>query len=433
MSDNDQRNGTTVPGTKVWPDETGRAADPDDRPTQRPTQVYRDNGAQGTMPFDEAQPLRGARWERANLDPDTFVRERYRVERDLGLGGGESEIYLCQDEHLPSNHADRQVVLKLYRTDLAPKPEVRDVISNLKSPNLIRILNMGIWDGRFFEVLEYCRGGSMADHMPYTTEALMDVLDQIVEGLDYCHQQGIIHRDIKPTNLLFRDAARTDMVITDFGISSYLRKWQEGGPDRTHTQTARRHTLDYAAPELFSDEEVSRKTDYYALGITVVHLLDGQSPVAGWNMERIIAAHTQNQVPIPKSLQPKAKRLVVGLTQRDPENRWGLSQYQQWRNDETVTDEQGRPWQHRSVNLAGHRPFAYYKKATSLEDLAHSLDQFDAKRHLVNGNIRHWVAEFDTRVADEIEKLEKSVERDPDRAIRKLRYLLDKNIGLVID
>jgi hypothetical protein len=423
MTDNDQRNDTTVPGTKVWPDATGRAADPDDSPAQRPTQIYRDEGAQGTMPFDEAQPLRGARWERANLEPGTFVRERYRIERDLGLGGGESEIYLCQDEHMPGGHADRQVVLKLYRTDLAPKPEVLGIISNLTSPNLIRILDMGVWDGRFFEVLEYCRGGSMADNMPYATDALMDVLDQIVEGLDYCHQQGIIHRDIKPTNLLYRDTGRTDLVLTDFGISSYLRKWQVGGPDHTVTGTLGRRTLDYSAPELFGEGRVGFKTDYYGLGITLIHLLKGQSPFAGWTTERVTFAHTLNQIPIPNDLDNAFQSLIVGLTQRDPSNRWGFSQYRQWRNGAEIKRDDGRPWQHRPyANVGG---FPYCPAATTPEELAWKLDEFDAVEALTAGHIDYWVMNFDREKAKKIRELNKNYEKNPWLTMKQLAWYLD--------
>ncbi|CRI67737.1 putative Calcium/calmodulin-dependent protein kinase [Thiocapsa sp. KS1] len=413
-----------ISGTRGWPPGEGTAT------------PARPEGSQGTRPFPgfdpaaappfDAEPLRNA-----SLQSGAFVAGRYRVERNLGLGGGESEIYLCLDEHLPAEHRDRQVVLKLYKTSLAPKKEVLDAIRNLSHPDLIRVLDLGVWaDGRFFEVLEYCRGGSMADTMPYPVGDLVDALDQIVNALDYCHHQlGIIHRDIKPNNLLFRDASRTDLVLTDFGISSYLRQWQKGGLDRTHTSTAGRHTLDYAAPELFGQDEVSPKTDYYGLGITLIHLLTGRSPFEGLREETVVLRHVSNQIPLPEHLDQRLELLLRGLTQRTPENRWGYRQIRQWRQGTEILDDQGRPWIHRP-HL--DRPFPYFTRAKTPAELAHCLDQFDAARRMASHHISYWVAEFDPALAEEIEKLEKTVEKNPALAVKKLGWLLDPELPLTL-
>lgn len=430
MSRNDDSDRTKVTGTRVWSNTThhdvpGTRAAPESRQgmdwigkdSAQPTRQYSDTGAVGQN-FAHA------------LQPGTFVDERYRIEKNLAANGGESELYLCRDEHLPGTHPDHQVVLKIYKPTLAPKQEVLNAIRNIAHPDLIRILDKGTWNERFYEVLEYCRGGSMADCMPYPINALPGALDQIVAGLDYCHSQGIIHRDVKPNNLLYRDTARTDLVLTDFGISSYLRKWQVGGPDRTRTDSAGRHTLDYTAPELFGQDEVSPKTDYYGLGITLMHLLTGRSPFAGWRDEQVIAAHVSNSIPMPNGLDAAFAQLLRGLTQRKPENRWGIGQFRQWRDGKAVTNDQGRPWQHQAYV---ERPFPYYKTATSLAGLASSLDQFDAARRLVDGSIRHWVADFDDALADKIAELEKTVEKNPGLAVKRLGWLLDPDLPLIID
>lgn len=430
MSQHSNDNHSKVTGTKVW-SSTSRLDAPDARlapgssqdldsivrAIPEATRAYADPGAPG-LTFAHG------------LQPGAFVKERYRILSHLAEHGGESELYLCEDEHLPDTHPDRQVVLKLYKPSLAPKQEVLNAIRNLAHPDLIRILDKGTWYERFYEVLEYCRGGSMADAMPYRLEALLGGLDQIVAGLDYCHCQGIIHRDVKPNNLLYRDPARTDLVLADFGISSYLRKWQDGGPDRTRTGSAGRHTLDYTAPELFGQDEVSPKTDYYGLGITLMHLLTGHSPFEGWRDEQVIAAHVSNTIPLPTGIDAKFGHLLRGLTQRKPENRWGIGQFRQWRDGKAVTNDQGRPWQHQAYV---ERPYPYYKQATTLTELARSLDQFDAARRLVDGSIRHWVADFDDTLADRIAELEKTVEKNPALAVKRLGWLLDPDLPLIID
>lgn len=373
------------------------------------------------------------------LAPDTYVGERYRVIRELGTGGGESEIFLCEDTGVPEDHRDRQVVLKLYRLDHQPKQEVLKPLLSLDHADLIRILDLGQWSGRAYEVLEYCRGGTMADAMPYQPAALLDALDQIVNGLDYCHAQGIVHRDIKPNNLLWRDAARTDLVLTDFGISSYLRKWQDGGgPDHTRTASAARLTPHYAAPELFSNDEIGFKTDWYSLGITLIHLLTGEQPFGGLRPDAVIVAHLHNRIPLPEGLDPMLHRLMQGLTQLDPKNRWGLTQIQQWqelragKRTAPVENDLGRPWQHQPYTGA-IPPFQYCKSAANPVELARQLNRFDAARRLANGDIRRWIANFDEPLADRIEELESDVERNPRLAVETLGWFLDRTLPLHIE
>lgn len=439
MSSNDRNNDDRVRGTRTWTDST-RNASSGTRPWTGATQAEPPTASHGprpTRPFpghDNTAPetLQGVSGGYTNLESGAFVAERYRVLETCGQIGNESEIYLCADEHLPAEHPDRHVVLKLYKTSYAPKQEVLDAIRNLSHPDLIRVLDIGDWNQRFFEVLEYCHGGSMADAMPYSPSALLEHLDHIVSGLDFCHSLGIIHRDIKPNNLLFRDADRTDVVLTDFGISSYLRKWQDGGPDHTRTTSAGRHTPDYAAPELFSNDEVSPKTDYYSLGITLIHLLTGRSPFYGLREDAVIAAHVHNRVNFPDALDPKLHQLLLGLTQHQPNNRWGQRQYAQWRSGNDIIADNDRPWQHRPC-IVGAPPFPYFPQATNPTELARDLHLFDAAKHLATGGISNWVAYFDTDLADRVRELEDNVDRNPTLTVKKLGWLLDPDLPLVID
>ena len=178
------------------------------------------------------------------------IADRYRVQAGpLGGISGEAEIYRCLDERSGS-----QVVVKLYRHNMVPKLAVLKSLLGLKHPDIVTISNYGSWTGRFYEAMEYCEGGSMADVMPLSEQQLREHIGQIINGLRYCHRQGIIHRDIKPSNLFFRDAARSESVLGDFGISSILDSDNEGG---RVTQTAANLTLDYAAPELLDGHKVT--------------------------------------------------------------------------------------------------------------------------------------------------------------------------------
>lgn len=352
-----------------------------------------------------------------SLKRDELVAGRYRVlAGPLGGVTGEAEVYRCRDENLR-----QEVALKLYRAQAQPKESVIRQLEGLDHPHVLRLISHGSWIGRFFEVSELCRGGVMADAMPYSEAALEAFLPAILQGLDFCHRQGIVHRDLKPNNLFFRDAQRKELLIGDFGISSYLDRREAAVRE---TRTAANLTLDYAAPEMLDGHEVGAKTDYYALGITLLHLLAGRSPFHGLSPNDILVAHLRGRVALPDSLSGRFRDLLRGLTLGNPQARWGLGQITAWLKGEDVAVESGPvAW---STTAREGTPYPGHPQARTPAELAACLHEFDAFRQLARGDIRRWVFDhFDHRMADRIELLEVGGTDRPELVVRKLQWVLD--------
>jgi len=360
------------------------------------------------------------------LQPGTQVADRYRIEAGpLGGISGEAEIYRCHDER-----TGMQVALKLYRHNMAPKADVLKSLVGLVHPDIVSVKDYGTWNGRFYEVMEYCLGGSMADAMPLSEAQLRTHIPQLVNGLRYCHQQGIIHRDIKPSNLFFRDRARTESVLGDFGISSMLESHNNGV---RVTQTAANLTLDYAAPELLDGHTVGPKTDYYSLGVTLIHLLTGQSPFTGMSNTDILVAHLRGRIQVPTQISAPMQELLRGLLQVRPENRWGYRQIYAWLNNEPVLRDDGTPWRDQQGGRAapGAPGYPGFPQARTPQELAKALDQFDAAKQLFRGDIRRWIFDHhDPALAERIGAIEENDTRNPALGVHKLRHLLDPSLPL---
>jgi serine/threonine protein kinase len=347
----------------------------------------------------------------------------------LGATSGEADIYACKDEH-----NNTIVAIKLYRHHTKPKQKVIQQLQGLVHPNIVNIMGSGQWKGQFYEVMELYQGGVLSDHMPFNEAQLKQYLGNIIEGINYCHQQGIIHRDIKPNNLFFKNSHKKTVLIGDFGISSYSDNEQTS---TRVTTTSTNLTLDYAAPELLDGHSVGPKTDYYALGITLIHLLLGQSPFTGLSSNDILVAHLRGRISqienllSEKRISKEFQQLLSGLLLYKTQHRWGYQEIVSWL--------QGKPVQLKNSTLfdsssSGLVPYPGYRKAKNPKQLAAVLQQFNAERQLFRGDIRRWVSDhFDTELAEKIAELEIKYTEYPSKALVKLRYLLDPEQALEIN
>ena len=356
------------------------------------------------------------------------IADRYLIEEGPIGRSGEAELFRCRDGEDGST-----VILKLYTYNITPKEDVLDKLLNLDHPDIVRMKGYSTWANRFYEVMEYCEGGNLSDHMPLTEEDLTACLQEIISGLNYCHVQGIIHRDIKPNNLFFRHSGKRDLVIADFGISSVV---QYGEKVRI-TGTYRNLTLDYAAPELLLNKIVSPATDYYALGITLIHLVTGVSPFNGMVDNRAIyTAHITGNVPIPEDISKKFGQLIKGLTQTRPENRWGFRQVLGWLKGEAILTDSGSKWHEDPIWLQNpdsgigfsYPPYPGYMQARNPTELAAAFEKFDLFRR----RISQWAHNFDASLSDRIIEIEENYTDREQLGVMKLRYLLDHTQPFVV-
>ncbi|MCG3156476.1 MAG: Serine/threonine-protein kinase PknD [bacterium] len=325
-----------------------------------------------------------------SMRPGERINGNYEVVRPLSDAGGEAEVYLCRD--LDSGH---EVVVKLYRGNFKPKLDIVQKLKGLKHEDIIAVFGFGEWNGRFYEVMEHARGGPVFAPGRSLSEAqVIQIVKEINNALHFCHSRGIIHRDLKPTNLFYRNPEKTDVVLGDFGISSIMEEGEE-----LHKTTAH-HSTHFSAPEQYLNQ-VHPKTDYYALGITILTLLKGRSPFEGWTNEAVYTAHVAQKVKIPETCSPRMQSLLAGLLTKEIDDRWGHEQVTRWLNGEEVEVRRAKTERHEQPFMVGPG-----LAAQSLQELAemlhsnwqHGLGILGRKADLLCA----WVAEENPQLAKEI-------------------------------
>ncbi len=340
-----------------------------------------------------------------------YWAESYRLDAPLP-SGGEAEVYRAWDLAL-----QRPVVVKIYHPPWQPKPAVLAKLRGVRHPHWVTLQATGHWQGRFYEVLDWCAGGTLAAHAPYTPDQLAGYLPAMAAALAACHQHGVIHRDVKPNNWLFLEESRQTLVLSDFGISSVLE-----APSGL-TRNAAALTLDYAAPELLERGEISPKTDYYALGITLIHLLQGHSPFVDKPQAQVMAAHLQNRIPLPPQLPPRWQVLLRGLTHGVASVRLGSAELSAWLAGADLTPTLPAATQ--------APPYPGFPSAYTPAVLAEHLTEFDALTQLRRGDIRRWVFDhFDPQQAETLAALEPLATAQPELALLKLRFALNPKADL---
>jgi len=332
-------------------------------------------------------------------------------------------VYRCLDMQ-----QDETVALKLYNKQMHPKRAVMESMLNLHHPNLVSLLGVGRWSGQFYEVMEYCAGGSLQGAPPLGEQQLRELLPAILRGLHFCHEAGIVHRDVKPANLLFRDQKRSELALADFGISSLLA----AGEDSKKTQSFLRFTLDYCSPEQLRLRKVGQASDYYSLGVTLLHLLQGCSPFHGMDEDAVVDAHLQDAAPVPEDLSPEMNALVRGLLHHNPKLRWGIAEARAWLAGAPVpARDTGRGV---STIFAGNgAPYPAYPKARQPAALATCLSEFDVFEELRHGRLAMWVGLFDPDMAQRVAALEPRCYLEQEEGLLRLRHILNPELPLVVD
>ncbi len=229
---------------------------------------------------------------------EPLVDGRYRLLRLL-RHGGMSEIYLSFDEQ-----KQEQVALKLVSNNNPDcfkrlKREVR-VLLKLSHEHILPILEYGEWEGYAYLVMPYMKNGNLRDQLakgPLTQQEAGSILSQVADALQSAHDHGILHRDIKASNILLDSVQPDAIYLADFGLA----KAPGEGSDITQTGCLI-GTPEYMAPELVTMPE-STSSDIYALGILLYQMLTGRLPFSGTTPIAICWKHVQDTPPLPSSLK----------------------------------------------------------------------------------------------------------------------------------
>ncbi len=248
---------------------------------------------------------------------------RYEVLSKLG-SGGMAEVYLAHDEHL-----DRQVALKVlssrYAEDEQFVERFRREASNaagLNHPNIVQIYDRGEAEGTYYIAMEYLDGRSLKEiikrYGPLGTKHVASISRQILEALRFAHRKGIVHRDIKPQNMLVDDEGR--VKVTDFGIA------RAATASRMTDTGSIVGTAQYLSPEQAQGTAVGPSSDLYSLGIVMYEMVTAQLPFDGDNPVTIAmkqvheppAPPTQINADIPENLE----RVILRALAKDPADRY---------------------------------------------------------------------------------------------------------------
>ena len=329
---------------------------------------------------------------------------KWSIESKLAVQSGEAELYIATG-------GAEKVVLKYYYHSIQPKHDILEKLAALKHPDIINLLEYGTCeDGRFYEVMEYAEGGSLdlvgndgkQRYIPFDESRAMGIVAEIVNAFKSIHEIGIIHRDVKLSNIYFRKANGSDAVIGDFGISSLLDT--EGGLSKRLTSSMSR-TEGYAAPEVYS-QVIGPEIDYYALGIVVYEMLTGDDPFEGMNPALVMRSTIEGRVadeilsrPAAQVISSKANTLIRGLLTSDHKTRWSYDEVARHLAGEIVEVHHTN----RSIEIP---PFSWNQTHIlhSLKELSAMMiaDTEQAKKHLYRGIIEGWLARWDQAFALEI-------------------------------
>jgi len=251
----------------------------------------------------------------------TALGDAYTIERELG-GGGMSHVFLATERSL-----DRQVVVKLLPPDLAGGVSLdrfhREIqlVAKLQNPHIVPVITAGEANGVPFFTMPFVEGRSLRDLVSAGTKVSVtdgaNILRDVAVALAYAHERGIVHRDIKPDNVLISGGAA---VVTDFGVAKAISSARAGtnAPGGSLTQIGfSLGTPLYMAPEqAAADPTTDHRADIYSFGIMAYELFAGAPPFAGRHPAALLAAQMTETPPLLSAARPDAPAPLVDLVRR---------------------------------------------------------------------------------------------------------------------
>jgi eukaryotic-like serine/threonine-protein kinase len=252
---------------------------------------------------------------------------RYHILQQLGEGGM-ATVYKAYDTRL-----ERDVAIKIIRRGAFPPEQLERILkrfereakalARLSHANIVKVHDYGEYEGAPFLVMEYLPGGTLKEKMgkPIPWQNATSLLLPVARALDYAHQQGILHRDVKPSNILLTETG--EPMLTDFGIAKIL------DIEETHTLTGTGvgiGTPEYMAPEQGIGEGVDARADIYSLGIIFYELITGRKPYTADTPMAVVIKQINEPLPSPRQFVPElpdgVEKVLLKAVAKSPENRY---------------------------------------------------------------------------------------------------------------
>ena len=288
----------------------------------------------------------------------TKINDRYAIIRTLGEGGM-ANVYLAYDTIL-----DRNVAVKVLRGDLANDEKFvrrfqREALSasSLNYPNIVEMYDVGEDDGQYYIVMEYVEGKTLKQLLKkrgsLTITEVIDIMSQITDGMAHAHDSYIIHRDIKPQNIMILENGL--IKITDFGIAMAMNSTQ-----LTQTNSVM-GSVHYLPPEQANGKGSTLRSDIYSMGILMYELLTGGVPYKGDNAVEIALKHLKEPLPSIRKKLPELpqsiENVILKSTAKNPQNRYKDAR-EMYQDIITAMDE----------NRANERKYNYIYSETDLDE-----------------------------------------------------------------
>jgi serine/threonine-protein kinase len=256
-----------------------------------------------------------------DIGPGTLIDDRYRVVSRLG-SGGMADVFCAEDQQL-----GRKVALKLLHRRFAEDPgfverfrREAQAAAALQHPNVVSVYDRGAYDGTYYIAMEYLPGRTLKqlirEEAPLDPIRAIDITLEILKAARFAHRRGVIHRDLKPHNVIIDDTDHPK--VTDFGIA------RAGASDMTETGSIM-GTAQYLSPEQAQGHAVSATSDLYSIGVVLYELLTGRVPFDAEAAVTIALKHV-SEAPVPPSainpqMPPELEQVVLWALEKDPARR----------------------------------------------------------------------------------------------------------------
>lgn len=242
---------------------------------------------------------------------------RYVIQREIGRGGM-AVVYQAYDPRLDRTVAIKLILSEVFGANILDKMHERfereaRALGKLDHPNIVRVFDYGEYEGSPYLIMDYIDGVTLHDlKKPMPLPEAIRMIAPVAEALDYVHRQGMLHRDVKPSNILITKDSRA--ILTDFGIVKQMEDAQ-GKTGLTGVGVGI-GTPDYMSPEQGLGKEVDERSDMYSLAVVLYELVTGTRPYVGDTPVEIIMNHVKQPLPDPRRIVPSLSEDAVAFFER---------------------------------------------------------------------------------------------------------------------
>lgn len=352
----------------------------------------------------------------------TILCNKYRIREKISVATGEADLYVCE-------YKGELYVAKVYRRSISIKQEVLNKLKQIDSTYVAKLYDSTKYNEFSVEIISYYSRGSLQGKTFTYNQLREHIIPCLNEGLKVLHNVGIIHKDLKPSNIMVTDDD-LNVSIIDFGISSIHKK------ENTIILTETGMTPEYSAPETYKGlfHEMS---DYYSMGITLYELFCGKTPynnITGEERERYIYIQ---KIPFPKNMPVELQELIKGLTYNDisnrndknnPNRRWGYDEVNKWLKGikQTIPGE--------GIGNKNLKPYIFEgKEYTNKNELIYALIENwnEGKKHLFRGLLSNYFKVYDSeafKICQSAENEATKISGKDDLIFWKTMYKLQPNM-----